>query len=471
VAERICDIHKEAYPEAGECSLCKLEAQEREQREQRAGQAVNADEPAAEEPIVHLDPLVPPGAGQQAGDGRPAEDEGAESDSAAEVAFFRELEQIKEKGLFTILFFGFRTAGKTWLLHRIKQQLFVNDGIQCQPRFKAVKASGGAREELPATSDIEFHYVHAEKPFVLIDIPGEYTEHMLEWNFSELRMILAAMAYAKAMIIALPADVLLFGAMFPQDDATVLKAASANRKLNKAEKAALLDWAKAFRADNDNISKFAEGLFHLAAVLSFVRSQKIDPSDRRAFARVTEAAVLRHMLGGIEPVGGADGLDCPVFVAMTKADRVLCQFFDAEANPVWTARNTEMRERADGLVFQSLASGRIGGAALAPDPWATLRLVRPDLHRQMLQNFPLAKFDYVTAFYGHDGLPSLTHDHYEWHPQRGVIEVLDWIEEARALRRKLRLLRRHYGWAVSARHYVEGIGTKRRFNFETGLRR
>jgi hypothetical protein len=336
----------------------------------------------------------------------------------------------------------------------------------------------GDRKGLPGTTQIEFHTVLARPSFVLIDIPGEYTEFLLEWNFTELQMMLAAIDYAKAMIIAMPADVLIFGEYFPGDDKSVIERAGIEGlgRVRKAQQKSLLhEWAKEFRLDNDHFGKFAEGMQHLAGLVSFVRREGIDYTDPAKFkARVTRDAVINHMQNDdFVPVGGEDGLDCPVFIALTKSDLVLSLFFNS-TDATWKAMDRDIAERAESRVFASLPDRGLPAKEIRSrlrDPWAMVRLVRPDLHRELMTAFPLAKFDYVTAFYGHDGLPSLTRGHYKKHPQRGVIEILEWVRDAARLSSRPRFVRRPYAWAVRARLYVEGIRRSRRFDFPSGPRR
>jgi hypothetical protein len=82
---------------------------------------------------------------------------------------------------------------------------------------------------------------------------------------------------------------------------------------------------------------------------------------------------------------------------------------------------------------------------------------RKDLHAQLVSHFPLSKFDFVTAFYGHDDQDSLLRTHYRRHPPHGVVEMIEWIMQAKRLRNRPRLFRRHYGLAARARRKISGI--------------
>ncbi len=383
--------------------------------------------------------------------------------------FFRELASIQQDKLFAILFLGFREAGKTWLLHRIKEQLFSRDATNCEPAFKRVKARQGQREELPSTSRIEFHRVLSAPAFVLIDIPGEMTRDLVEAKYSELRPLLAAMNYAKALIVALPTDLMVFGPLMPDEDDDLLAAAAGDGTLSATQENEVRNWAEQIREGSDTIDDFTHGLFRVAGILSYLQHHRIDPANVEEFAKVSAEAVTEHISrpGERRSVGGKDGLDCPTFFSLTKADRIM-PLFGEISDPIMTMRNQEIRNRPQTRVFEWLARQAgyyTTGALPLGDPWLAVRKVRQNLHTQMINYFPLAKFDYATAFYGHDGKTSLTRDHYDKHPQHGVYEVLQWISHARSLGRRPRLLRLPYALAAKARRYMAGIPSPRNLTF------
>src|SRR5688572_16661610 len=119
MAERICDRHKERFdPETGECPLCLVESE--------TGPPP-APPAAATESVIPLPRRASPdeegddGSEETGDDGTEDEpqqgdglDEGGTTRVTGAEAFFAELEKIKQRGHFAILFFGFRTAGKTW---------------------------------------------------------------------------------------------------------------------------------------------------------------------------------------------------------------------------------------------------------------------------------------------------------------------------------------------------------------------
>ena len=156
-------------------------------------------------------------------------------------------------------------------------------------------------------------------------------------------------------------------------------------------------------------------------------------------------------------VGGKEGLDCPTFFALTKADRLLpaCGFHDM-GDELIVKRTAEIERRAVSAFLRE-AAAQANNLAF-DDPWAMLFEARKDMHAQLVSHFPLSKFDYVTAFYGHDGQDSLSRAHYRRHPSHGVVEMIEWIMQAKRLRNRPRLLRRHYGLAARARRTIAGIG-------------
>jgi len=419
-----------------------------------------------------------------------ADDDGAAKvvqNSAEEAAFFAELDRVKQKKLFAILFLGFRTAGKTWLLHRIKHELFSGNGpvINCDPPFQPIP--DGIKMELPGSSKIEFHRVFASPDtFVLIDIPGEAAEDLMQGRFGDLRMLLAAMDYAGAMIVALPSDILFLGDVLPSSNADLLAPALPKPKrtaekpetdgTKRAAKAApripakMLAWAKDLRILNSRLEQFTAGLFRAVGMLSYLRHARIEPADQATFAKIDVADVIDHLgeASDRRPIGGQDGLNCPTFFALTKSDRVLSLLFDDD-DPTFHSRNLEIRKSIESRVLGPLAERAKlkdeANRAHLRDPWELVRRVRPALHSQLVSSFPLGKFDYVTAFYGHESSTYLTREHYKRHPQRGVVEILEWIAEAQQLggrRLLLRLRLSHFILAARARRYLAGYRSRRK---------
>ena len=386
--------------------------------------------------------------------------------------FKKELEDALAAGYFPILFFGFRTAGKTWLLHRLRYELTFGEGdtIDCQPPFAPITDEEGVRD-LGGTTKPEFYYfIGAKQPFVLIDINGEAIEDLVKGEFQAVRELLAAMRVAKAMIIALPSDVVIFGPAFPgaKRDAEILAWAKQNAAA-PVDGDRVLNWAKDFRNDKAKLTNFTTGLFLAVGALSYMRVHNLDPLKVADFAQITLPKVRAHIADykRRRPVGGRSGVDCPTFFALTKADRVLPLYSREPSDAVLKLRYNDVRDRFETRIFKTI--GQRAGFETEPltmsDPWLVVRRANKTLHNRLLANFPLAKFDHAAAFFGHDGSDLLTADHYEQHPQFGVAEMIEWISAARGIRRLPRLLRFHYALATRGRHYIAGIKLRRMIDF------
>lgn len=517
MADTSCPVCKEPRASAeAACVVCGLVAEDRieddaakgaalknEQDDQIAA-AVDAESPAAEPQLAPpaSEEVIPLRRGPT-----PEQEPEPEPDPARaaaeldETRFFAELKRIQDRKSFAIIFLGFREAGKTWLLHRIKEQLFERDGVNCEPPFERVETSAGERKELPGTTTIEFHHVLGQPGFVLIDIPGEQTRELMNAKFRDLRMLLAAMNYAQAMIVALPSDVMMFGPLLPtpaeattiededeaerrqkedppDPDAELLAIAGGDTPLGPKATAAVKAWADALRKSSETVSSFAFGLFRVAAILSYLRHNNIDPADDEAFEKVSADNVLTHIMSAKDwqKVGGVEGMDYPTFFALTKADRVLPLFGDASGDgagdltgdALLAKLDAEIGKRRETRVMKWLAERARIEPQLLADPWQFVRATRKSLHGQIVNSFPMAKFDYVTAFYGHDGKTSLTSQHYERHPPHGVYEVLEWILRVRSSRRLPSMLRFHHRLARRARHFIADVPRPRQFDFHQG---
>lgn len=455
--EPTCPQCREPLPDGGPCPVCEVLG---------AGDRGKKASEAAPIALSTLAGQTQPKdmSGEESAREAPAAESTTQS-STDEEKFFAELERVKEDGLAAVLIFGFRTAGKTWLLDRMKYELFQGHQgapTNCEPPFEPVPDKG---KTLPGSSRLEFHRVFSKpKPFVLIDIPGETAEALLKGNYEDLRMLLSAMDYASAMIVALPADILFFGHFLPKSNEELFAPTRARGGAARATKTRLgkaqTEWATALRTDNHRVEEFATGLFGAASLLSYLRTQRIDPSNSAQFASVTKADIVSHMgQDSHQPIGGREGVDCPTFFALTKADRVLGILAKDETDPRLLTLNAEFLKRDDGKVFRHIASKRklqeIADAWLS-HPWEIVRRLRPSLHRQLISAFPLGRFDYVTAFYGHDRSTTIAPDHYHSHPQHGVYEILSWISEARKLRRRKRWRLLHFRLAAAAERYLAG---------------
>jgi GTPase SAR1 family protein len=380
--------------------------------------------------------------------------------SASDRGMLDKLRAVRDRGLFPVLFFGYGGAGKTWLLHRLKQQLGQFPySFPCDPVFQELTDHESERVELRTTSDVEIHYVYANKTFVLIDVPGDWTYNLLEQNYAELRRLVTAMHMAKAIIVCFPADLMVLGELIPEKDEEFLDAVArriAEAAIDEDPTFDAAEYLRIFRNSSDDLDRFGRGVFRVAAMLEYLKQQRIDPFEDEQYARLVPEAIEEFLMQDRGFVGGKDGLDCPTFFALTKADRLLsaCGFRD-QGDKLIVARTAEMERRAVSA-FLKEAAAQANNLAF-DDPWAMLFEARKDLHAQLVSHFPLSKFDFVTAFYGHDGQDSLLRTHYRRHPPHGVVEMIEWIMQAKRLRNRPRLFRRHYGLAARARRKICGI--------------
>jgi len=453
-------------PDSGICALCASDLP--------IGDEIASDGEAEPKPPFSVVPL--PTRAQRASEEEAGADAGPTATSAKsgetddEVQFFDELRRIRELKLYAILFFGFRTAGKTWLLDRVKRELLYGQGINCSPPFQPVT---GKTKDLPGSTKIEFHRVQARpRAFVLIDIPGEAAEDLMSGKREDLRMLLSAMDYADATIIALPADIVLLGDQLPASAADLRALAKPKGKAEEASPktiAKLNALVKAMRIDSNRLELFTAGLSWVVGLLSYFREHGIDPSDKAAFDRVNIADVVDHITVAPEPGTGRGErrYESPTFFALTKADRVLALLRDRPSDPQKIKdRNRDIRARPEAWLLGRLLKKVRESQILddLTDPWEDVQKSRTALHGQLISAFPLAKFDYVTAFYGHDGSTKLTREHYDRHPERGVLDVVSWIRKAQRLGPRASWWLHPYSLASRARRYLANLPLRQRFD-------
>lgn len=338
---------------------------------------------------------------------------------------------------FVILMFGFKTAGKTWLLERMKERLFKKHRTRCDPPHKQPEDEDDTLK-LEGTTQIEFHTVlESTQPYFIIDIPGERTNDVLSGNYSALRGMLAAMVRADAIIVAMPADLIVFGHLFPKLEKGKFYADALGDGDDVPEEVA--EWVDAMRLNNRELNQFTNSMQRIAGILSYMETNEIDPGNEESYKQlVTEDNVAAHLGDNrnFYPVGGVDGANCPTFFALTKADwllSVLLSHDDATIEHL----NKELRETPQGKILQAIAERHGLHKLLRPhvfDPWTLVSLQREELHDWICHDFPLSKFDYTTAFYGHTGGKTLSGGHYDQHPSHGVMDVLEWIAWAQRLK-------------------------------------
>jgi hypothetical protein len=364
---------------------------------------------------------------------------------------------------------GYKTAGKTWLLHRLKHHLFEDKGADLDPEFETVPEEG---QLLPGTSEIEFHDIVNAPPWTIVDTPGEFTRALIAGEIESLGPLVAVLGRAKAIIITLPADTLVFG---PQVDRKRIMTAADRRAIaekacgedaDEAEIAAIDAFIKGLRDDCLDIERFAKGMFRAAATLSYVRKEGINALDPEQYKQVTWAKVRSHCGDpSFAPIGGLDGLDCPVFVALTKADRVVSVLQGDREIPgvdeIINLRRQDMLAWPETRALQALAehSGLLDNfhRYRLDRPSEFVRALAPALHTRLVRFCPMSRFDFVSAFFGHDYTTSLKFGHYAHCPQWGVDHMFDWMRDALGLSKKTEKRKARQKFARRIHFAIHGI--------------
>lgn len=366
-----------------------------------------------------------------------------------------------------VVFIGYKTAGKTWLLHRLRQFLFSARNANLRPKFTPVPAGG---QSLPGTSDIEFHDIVTKSKWTIVDTPGEFTSALIEGELESLGELVALLSSAKAIVIALPADTLVFGRLI---DRTHTMSDAARRQIardvcgegaHQDDVEYIDEFIKGLRDDHRDFLSFAGGMYLAASTLSYVRTKPVNPLDEAEFQTVTEDLVVDHCgEDSFQPIGGPDGLTCPVFVALTKADRVVGALHDerqmSKAGDTIARRHKEMRNLLETKALRALAE--YGGMLQDFDPRQLsrpsefVRTLAPELHARLVNFCPMVRFDFVSAFFGHDyNTTTLASGAYTEHPQWGVDHMFEWIRDAIGLskqsekRKKRQVLARRIHFAI-----------------------
>ncbi|MBA4053062.1 MAG: hypothetical protein C0472_14530 [Erythrobacter sp.] len=372
--------------------------------------------------------------------------DGTPDRTSAEADFLARMAELGDQP--NVALIGYKTAGKTWLLHRLKHHLFEDLGANLDPEFETVPEEG---QLLPGTSEIEFHDIVDAPAWTIVDTPGEYTAALIAGKVESLGPLVAVLKRAKAIIITLPADTLVFG---PHIDRKRVMTAEVRREIaskacgpnaNTKQIAAIEEFIKGLRDDFLDVDRFAKGMFRAAATLSYVNANNINPLDAEDYKKVTWAKVRSHIgEPSFKPIGGLDGLDCPVFVALTKADRVVSILYgDREikgAGEIINLRRQEMLAWPETKALRAVAehSGMLDQIYTYPlgRPSQFVRMLAPALHTRLVRFCPMSRFDFISAFFGHDYTTSLKYGHYAHCPQWGVDHMFKWMRDAIGLSRQ-----------------------------------
>lgn len=418
-----------------------------------------------------------------------------------------------------VLFVGVETAGKTWLLQRMK--FLLQDTYMCVPTLAISETEvtseqvskhdlEGAAEDArnrsnlttaPALTDLEraandeaamasntgrsggivVHRFLRPQPgesFALIDVPGEQFVRLSRGEYSGLRGLLAALQKAKSIIVALPADVVLLG-----------KGATKPANTNETS------W-RSFANDRELAGLFRDGIGKMTAARSIIEQERIeitwknpdteeDPTgyEGRLASLLTPQNVESHIgRGQCLPIGGAEGLDCPAFFALTKADRIFAtmnampdaaRLGTMEPEEISSAHQaigaTEMGQLLAKLYARSPLNAAIKRRKATPLKWLPgfgLGSARPitelsnppelvrtqdtGLFNRLADYVPLGRYDLVSAFYGNTK-NSLTRSDLEEMGSLGIAEMIDWLRAVND-----GLLNHRHAWARAVFDHIYG---------------
>jgi hypothetical protein len=411
----------------------------------------------------------------------------------------KRIEELRRRAVPIVLFMGMRTTGKTWLIQRMKHMLEAQ--FECYPAVKlthrAIESDAitnadeseqrqkylgrtdlsKAELERQAATDSgrtsamifhEFQPVEAGngKEFVLVDVPGEDFRLLAEGQFSAIRSLACALKYAGTVIVALPSDITLLGSRV---------SASEFSGMGNVE---------SVRTDHEFVEKLTGSLADMSKMRSILLSKNVavkwKPEDGEpdAYDHEITAEALRGYTwaNGRLPFGGEDGMGCPVYIALTKADK----FFAASGKlpdlrnapegfaPKLEQANENLRKAPDGPLFEKLFQtsalnlrnllekpgwlsdalkvlvGKRSHVAPISNPPEMLLQANDKLFNRLNANFPMSRIDLVAAFYGHTGNTLCLSD-LEDFPEIGVKQMTDWLAKVHDDGITV-----HHGWARSA---------------------
>ncbi|MEO0463416.1 MAG: hypothetical protein AAF127_09815 [Pseudomonadota bacterium] len=328
---------------------------------------------------------------------------------------------------FKIVMTGYRTAGKSWLLKRIKERAFEQYGTVSDPSYQTVDTTrDNWSETVGQTNTVDFHMFYDEHPYVIIDIPGERISAILDNRISEARILAPIFAKADALIATMPADAVILGK-------------SIARHPDLRGQASLDELRKEARM----VQAFALQMSRVASLPSFARSLGLTFNSAEDLEQITRGRLERHFIDvGRQPIGGKSGLTCPVFMALTKADKVFSLADTSGFGERFPPLAKVMRDQPDikalfdfiGKQPESSSNSEVKLAEGLSDPWALVQERWPALQTQIMRFFPMARIDYVSAFFGHVDGTTITDEHYDDYPSLGVLQILDWIADVQKVR-------------------------------------
>lgn len=338
------------------------------------------------------------------------------------------LQRLIDEKRTVISLLGFRGAGKTWFMNRLKYQLFTSDdGFDCLPEHEA---QGEAVERTTAISTHFFEPKHRsgdEKPFYVVDMPGERFLGITRGELGSRTRELLTLKASRALMIVLPADEVLLGqkarALYPRSRSTAeteidfgIETGPEKARRGRPRRTTPQRLAEIMAANEARLERFTASMSKLRARLSLLEGGAAPD----AVARMSDDDLAAHLdSAAYRPPTK------PVFVALSKADILERQIQEISDRSSSAAPVNVM----DLLIGQSPADLE-AMREFDADPLDTIRRFRPTL-ASAFSSFPWCKFDFVTAFRGHGatGVDATTVDYTLG--RRGISAVIRWMEWAR----------------------------------------
>lgn len=368
------------------------------------------------------------------------------------AAFDRQLDQVRDRSLFTITLIGHSAAGKSFLLNRLKYQLQSAGYTSNIPVVETTK-------QIERTVVPTLHLINRQKDdsqFAIADVPGDYLPHFLDGDYISSAPILDAMLRSSGLVLAIPSDAAILGQSLKQflyDNQITLEAdengqpkiasqsfqkllsicadtaPDLTRKELKSASYKVLDLI----AEHDKLLQFEHGVRGLAIAVAYLAANNLEANkERLSSANLTTAMLDANSAVAFPPLGGHTGVDMPVFVALTKADTYLplvrkATLSDlAEKDEEWLAR-----EGHTGLKhIINLLPNHKSDETFRQFPRELIRSHR-DGFLTTVENFmPMNRFDLVTAYYGQT--PDTVVDNRK--PSFGVTELIEWFNVVHGLK-------------------------------------
>ncbi|HVZ30759.1 MAG TPA: hypothetical protein VG839_10225 [Asticcacaulis sp.] len=445
-----------------------------------------SETPVAEEPasefVAEPEPQAPKEAIAEAEPAAPVQTAGPSSfhaeadDSVVSTSeLLADIEEFKRLEVPIIVIIGLRQSGKTWF------QMTLRDAL----RTRGIGSPEGwiRGERIDSTKTLGFcrftgmgDYESQRTAFVVVDVPGEQVGNLLSQRLASTQALVAAIQAASSIILTLPSDQVTFSDMVARNvgrGKLTTWLANQLKKLNVEDFGAAEIEALAGRSiemerriagiyehhnsatalsteeqvylaykrfnelmeSRERLDELGVNLVYLAALLSYLKINKLGASDIGT-ERVTDRLIRNHVLSkDFVPVGGRDGKDCPLFVAMTKADLFLSLV--SQPHTTYGRLSEDLRSTIDNQILYNLMTEeeREKLCALSEDPRRVFRKCKPKILADINSWFRLNKIDFVTTHFGYDGGNRIEIDQ---HPDKqfGIEFVIQWIDWARSKKRK-----------------------------------